>query len=88
MKGNVSAHVSGVVDSMPFRYVTAFLGTKPYAKQIGRSGMLLREVLSIMKYKSVSCSLRPHEFEKHNDEWQSCSPESRNLFSLCSTSCR
>ena len=42
---------AGVVDSMPFRYVSAFLNAKPYAKLMGRAGMQILEVLKIMKHK-------------------------------------
>ena len=44
-------YVVGVVDSAPFRHVSAFLNAKPYAKQIGKTGMQILEVLKIVRNK-------------------------------------
>lgn len=38
-----------VIDSMPFRYVSAFLDAKPYAKYMSKPAMTMIQFLKIMK---------------------------------------
>ena len=45
--------VSDVVDSGPYRYVSAFMNAKPYVKYISVSGMSMIEALKLMKNKYV-----------------------------------
>ena len=46
-----------MIDSGPFRYVSAFMNSKPYVKYISLSGMSMIAALKLTKNKSAYPSL-------------------------------